>query len=114
MYRYLLIRPLVVRIVSRVQGITVRRKAFPGEFQADWTSTHEERGAGQWKPDTHRTRESTCRKFNIALNYKEMGQYQDDLLDTLTLQLKERLGIDLSQYTILGLYDSPDDHAAVF
>jgi hypothetical protein len=104
--------------MSRVQGITVRRNPFEGEFQADWSSSNEDRRIGNWTPDTHRTKESTARKFNIALNYKEMHSAQicfpHDPLDTLTLQLKERLGIDLSQYTIVDRYDSHDDTAAVF
>ena len=58
--------------MSRVQGITVRRNPFEGEFQANWDNQPEDRRIGNWLPDTHVTRESTARKFNIALNYKEM------------------------------------------
>jgi hypothetical protein len=104
--------------MSRVQGITVRRNPFEGEFQANWDNQPEDRRIGNWLPDTHVTRESTARKFNIALNYKEMQSaekcFPHDPMTTLTLQLKERMGIDLSLYTILHIYYESDDSMPVF
>lgn len=110
--------------MSRVQGITVRRNPFEGEFDGNWDNEHEDRRIGNWLPDTHQTRESTVRKFNIALNYKEMHHAEHAFvcvhhaeqgpLSTLTLQLKDRLGIDLSQFTILNVYYESDDTQPVF
>jgi len=109
------------QVMSRVQGITVRRNPFEGEFDGNWDNEHEDRRIGNWLPDTHQTRESTVRKFNIALNYKEMHCAEkwahdetNDAMTTLTLQLKDRMGIDLSQFTILNVYYEHDDTQAVF